>query len=173
MFAAQFAHAAGAKVIITSSSDDKINKVKRLGVDEGINYKKIPKWADEVKRLNNGVGVDHVIEVGGSTNWDISISSLRPNGFLHQIGFLGGQGSAPDIAGLLVRNKVTVRGVLVGSREMFQRMNSALERHKLKPVIDRVFEFEAAKEAYQYFEKQQHIGKVVIRVAKAAKNLVH
>lgn len=163
IFATQFAAAAGAEVIITSSSDDKIKKALELGATHGINYKTHTKWDGEVKRVTGGAGVDHVIELGGSGTFEQSISSAGHSGWVHQIGFLA-EAKNPDIAGPMVFKGLTLRGLYVGSRDHFIQMNKAITHHKIKPVIDKVFSFDQAKEAYQYLQSQQHIGKVVIKV---------
>ncbi len=161
IFGLQFAKAAGARVIATSSSDDKLQRVRELGADEVINYRATPEWHEEVLRLTNGRGADHVVEVGGAGTLPKSIASAARGGIVSLIGVLtkGDINPMPILGG-----GVIVRGLLVGSRELFENMNRAIAVHKLKPVIDKVFPFDEARDAYRHLESQTHIGKVVIRV---------
>ncbi|WP_106478970.1 zinc-dependent alcohol dehydrogenase family protein [Phytohalomonas tamaricis] len=161
VFALQFARAAGARVIQTSSSDDKLERVKALGANDTVNYKQYPDWEQEVKRLTDGRGVDYVVEVGGAGTLPRSIASTRTGGAVSLIGVLTGGEIDPT---LVMRSSVTLRGIYVGSREMFETMNRAIDFHGIKPVIDKVFAFEDAKEAYRHLESQRHLGKVVIRI---------
>lgn len=163
IFAIQFAAAAGARVIVASSSDEKLAKAKQVGATDLINYTKDPEWNIKVRELTNGRGVDHVIEIGGAGTLERSIKSTRPNGQIHIIGFLAGAANF-DVAMSILFSSVIVRGVYVGSRGMFETMNRALENHKIRPVIDRVFSFSEAKEAYKYLQSQKHVGKIVIKV---------
>jgi NADPH:quinone reductase-like Zn-dependent oxidoreductase len=165
IFAIQFAAAAGARVIVTSSSDDKLEKARSLGATDFINYSKDPNWDDKVKELTGGVGVDHVVEVGGGGTLPKSLNSVRAGGQVHMIGVLSKPDSESNNVALQVLFKASLlRGVLVGSRGMFEAMNSALEVNKIHPVIDKVFSFDETKEAYKYLESQKHVGKVVIRI---------
>ena len=161
ILALQFAHAAGARVILTSSSDTKLERAKALGADAGVNYRTHPDWEKEVWTLTGRRGVDHVVEVGGAGTLPKSIAATRVGGAVHLIGVLtGGQ-----IDPLPVMQKaIDLRGVFVGSREMFEAMNRAVAFHRIHPVIDRVFPFEEAQAAYRHLESQAHLGKVVIRL---------
>jgi NADPH:quinone reductase-like Zn-dependent oxidoreductase len=161
IFALQFAHAAGARVIATSSSDDKLAKAKALGASDGINYRQHPEWQNEVMALTNGRGVDHVVEVGGAGTLARSVESARIGGQVHLIGVLTGGEINP--VPVLRRNTI-LRGIYVGNRQMFEAMNAAITQHKIKPVIDRVFPFEEARAAYHYMKGQTHVGKVVITI---------
>jgi NADPH:quinone reductase-like Zn-dependent oxidoreductase len=163
VFALQFAHAAGARVIATSSSDSKLAQARALGASDGINYRQHPEWHQEVLRLTNGRGVDHVVEVGGPGTLSRSIAATRIGGQVHLIGVLTGGEGAIDPTPILRRNTI-LRGIYVGSRQMFEAMNAAITLHKIAPVIDRVFTFEQARDAYHYMTTQAHVGKVVIRV---------
>ena len=162
VFGLQFAKAAGARVIATSSSDNKLRRIRQLGADETINYKTTPEWQAEILRLTGGRGADHVVEVGGAGTLPRSIASAARGGIVSLIGVLtkGEINPMPILGG-----GVIVRGLLVGSRDMFEAMNRVLALHRLEPVIDRVFPFEQAKDAYRHLESQAHIGKVVIRVS--------
>jgi NADPH:quinone reductase-like Zn-dependent oxidoreductase len=162
VFALQFAKMHGARVIITSSSDQKPAKAKDLGANETINYKKIPDWDKEVLRLTNRIGVDHVVEVGGAGTLSKSLNSVRIAGHVAVIGVLAGAGEF-DPRGVLMKS-VRMQGILVGSRRMFEDMNNAIDCNRLKPVIDRTFEFEEATEALRYMESAVHFGKIALRL---------
>ncbi|PIL33945.1 hypothetical protein GSI_03653 [Ganoderma sinense ZZ0214-1] len=163
----QLAVASGATVIVTSSSDEKLEIAKKLGATHLINYKRTPDWELEVLRVTNGRGVDHVVEVGGPGTLTRSAKALAFGGNMAVIGIMAGL--AGDVSGLpliVLGKAATMRGIQVGSRTQFEDMNRLIEAVKLKPVVDKVFDFEHAVEAYEYQEKQQHVGKVVVRVAK-------
>ena len=161
IFALQFAHAAGARVIATSSSDGKIARAKTLGASDGVNYKQHPEWQQNVLELTGGRGVDHVVEVGGPGTLPRSIGAARLGGQIHLIGVLGG-GAGEINPTTAMRKGLILRGIYVGSRQMFEAMNRVIELHQLHPVIDRVFEFDQAKEAYRHLQGQSHVGKIVI-----------
>ncbi|APH55874.1 Alcohol dehydrogenase [Granulibacter bethesdensis] len=162
IFAIQFAKAAGARVITTSSSDKKLSRAQALGADEGINYRSRPDWHKAATALTGGLGVDHVVEVGGAgTLWQ-SIRAARLGGQIHLIGVLSGQNEINPMP-LMARSQ-TLRGIYVGSRAMFEAMNIAISQHRIKPVIDRVFPFAEAVAAYRHLESATHLGKVVIRL---------
>jgi NADPH:quinone reductase-like Zn-dependent oxidoreductase len=166
ILAAQLALAAGARVIATSSSDDKLARLEKLGVAKSdlINYKTTPEWSAKVLELTGGLGVDYVIEVGGPGTIQQSISSVRIGGEVALIGMVAGfQGKGVDPLTVLMKG-ATMRGVLVGNREMFREMLEAIAINKLKPVIDKVFPFEQALDAFRYLESAQHFGKIVIQV---------
>lgn len=163
MLALQFARAAGARVIATSSSDDKLERAKALGAAIGINYRATPDWEKEVLRLTDGQGVDKVIEVGGVGSFGRSVQTLAYGGELALIGVLDRSATDPNLGGLMMKN-ASARGIFVGSRRMFEEMNAAIEVNGIKPAIDQVFPLEAAPEAYRYQFSQAHLGKVVIRV---------
>ncbi|MFA6046097.1 MAG: NAD(P)-dependent alcohol dehydrogenase [Phycisphaerales bacterium] len=160
IFALQFARAMGARVIATSASDEKLARVRGLGAAETINYKVHPKWHEQVLQLTGGKGVDHVIEIGGTGTFESSLQSTRVGGTISLIGFLAG-GDNPSVIPAIL-NAQTVRGIYVGSVEMFEAMNRAIEVNQLKPVIDKRFAFADSLKAYAYFESQAHVGKVVI-----------
>ena len=163
IFALQFARAAGARVIATSSSDEKLTKARALGATDTVNYRQHPEWQTEILRLTNGRGVDHVVEVGGPGTLPRSIDATRQGGNISLIGVLTGAGG--EISPVtMMRKGLVVRGIYVGSRQMFEAMNAAIDLHKLKPEIDRSFPFADAKAAYHYMTSQAHVGKVVIRV---------
>lgn len=163
VFAAQFAAAAGARVIMTSSSDAKLERVKSFGAHDVINYHSTPEWQDEVRKLTGGRGVDRVIEVGGAGTIARSVASVRPGGVVALMGLLG-IGEPLDPGAILTAGAV-VRGIMVGSREMFEDMNRAIELNAIRPVIERVYAFDEAKTALSDLVKGQHVGKLVIRLS--------
>lgn len=160
IFALQLAKVLGARVIATSSSDAKLAKARELGADVTINYKSSPDWSSQVLDATRGTGVDHVIEIGGPGTFEQSMKSTRVGGTVSLIGFLA-SGDNPGIVPAIL-NAQTVRGIYVGSVEMFEAMNRAISTSKLRPVIDRRFDFADSLKAYEYFASQAHVGKVVV-----------
>jgi NADPH:quinone reductase-like Zn-dependent oxidoreductase len=160
VFAAQFAKAMGARVIATSSSDEKLARLRDLGADETINYKTTPKWDKTVLDLTGGRGVDHVIEVGGSGTLTKSIKSVRTGGHIALIGALDMTGEFNPIP--IFMKGIRMQGIFVGSREMFEAMNMFISEHDIRPVIDRTFEFDDLPAALHYMETGSHFGKIVI-----------
>jgi NADPH:quinone reductase-like Zn-dependent oxidoreductase len=162
-FGLQFAIAAGAKPIITSSSDDKLARAKSLGAVGGVNYKTNPDWEKAVRELTGGGGVQHVLEVGGKDTLQKALATVGPGGQIALIGGLGGFGGQIQAPSLLGGN-ITVNGLYVGSRENFEAMNAFIVKHKVKPVIDKVIEYKDADKAYQLMESGDFLGKIVIRM---------
>jgi NADPH:quinone reductase-like Zn-dependent oxidoreductase len=161
IFALQFAHAMGARVIATSSSDDKLARVAAMGAADGINYRTREDWHVAVRELTGGRGVDHVVEVGGPGTLQRSIGAARLGGSVSLIGVLTrGQIDPLPILG----GGVIVRGLFVGSRQTFEAMNRAIALHRIVPVVDRVFAFEDAQAAYRALKAATHVGKIVIRI---------
>jgi NADPH:quinone reductase-like Zn-dependent oxidoreductase len=161
IFALQFARLMGAQVILTSSSDDKLARAKQLGAGHLVNYKTNPDWEKEVVEVS-GEGVDHVVEVGGPGTLAQSLRAIRIGGKITMIGVLSG---AADINPMLIfARRANVQGISVGSRQMFEAMNRAISVGGLKPVIDKLFPFDAAPSAYRHLQSAQHFGKIVIRV---------
>jgi NADPH:quinone reductase-like Zn-dependent oxidoreductase len=163
VFALQIAKAAGARCILTSSSDDKLARAKKMGADATINYKATPEWEKEVLRLTGGRGADHVIEVGGAGTLAKSIAAVATCGEIHQIGFLAGRETPFDL-GAFVGKRARLNGTFVGSRAMFEHMNAAFEANAVVPVVDRVFPFEEARAAFEYQRSAALFGKVVVAV---------
>lgn len=161
IFALQFARMAGARVIATSSSDEKLARARALGASEGINYRTTPDWEKKVWQLTGGEGVDHVIEVGGAGTLTKSLQSVRMGGTISMIGVLAG-GSAEVRTVLMLHKYARVQGIYVGSREMFESMNRAISFASLRPVIDRVFPFAEARAALRHMESAAHFGKIVL-----------
>ena len=161
IFALQFAKAMGASVISTSSSDEKIEKLKSLGADHTINYKSEPEWGKRVLEMTDGVGADHVIEVGGPGTLPQSINAVRIGGHISLIGVLtGGAGEVPTAK--LMAKQARLQGLIVGSRADQLDMVRALEVMKIKPVIDRCFAFDDIAGAFRFEEAGRHFGKICL-----------
>jgi NADPH:quinone reductase-like Zn-dependent oxidoreductase len=163
IFALQLARAAGARVIATSSSDAKIERLKTLGAWGAINYARTPEWGQEVLRLTAGRGVDCVIEVGGAGTLARSLQSLGRGGKVCLIGFLAGREGDSSPYPLMMKAG-NMHGIFVGDRDMFEELTCAIEANAIEPVIDRVFPFDQAVEAYRHQASGAFVGKVVIRV---------
>ncbi|GGG57826.1 zinc-dependent alcohol dehydrogenase family protein [Paenibacillus radicis (ex Gao et al. 2016)] len=161
IFALQFAKFSGANVIITSSSDDKLEKAKALGANHTINYKTTPDWEKAVLEYTNNRGADLIIEVSGST-LNRSIEAVRQNGQINLIGALSGK-EVENLSLLpIFTRKVRLHGVRTGNRDMFEAMNRAIKYNALYPVIDRVFSFANAVDAFKYLEDKDYFGKICI-----------
>lgn len=161
----QIAVACGGRTIITSSSDEKLNQARELGANATINYRTTPAWELEVFKLTSKRGVDHVLEVGGPGTLGKSLAAVAAGGHVAQIGVLTGF-AAPDASLFPLTSKnATLSGIYVGHREAFNRFVAFLEQTKIRPTIDQVFPFTKAIEAYDYFQKASHFGKVVIQFA--------
>ena len=163
IFALQFAKALGARVLITSGPDDKIARAAQLGADAGVNYRTNPDWDKWARSQTGGTGVDIVVEVGGAGTLERSVKAVRTGGFVALIGVLSG-GSGFNPISLLMK-AVTLQGIFVGSRAMFEDMNRLITAKGFKPIIDRVFPFDQASDAFRYLESGSHFGKVVVKVA--------
>lgn len=161
--ALQLANAAGARVIATSSSDEKLARVRAMGASELINYRRTPEWEHEVRRLTAGRGVDCVVEVGGAGTLARSMKSLARGGKVALIGFLAGRDGDTNPTPLMMTGG-SLHGIFVGDREMFEEMNRAIVVNGITPVVDRVFPFEDALSAYRYHASGACVGKVVIAV---------
>jgi NADPH:quinone reductase-like Zn-dependent oxidoreductase len=163
VFALQFAKLSGARVIVTSSSDAKLQKAAALGARDLINYRTTPDWDQKVIEHTGGIGVDHIIEVGGPATFARSMNAVRVGGRISLIGLLTGPEGAVNPLPIMGK-QIQVQGIYVGSRDMFEAMNRAIALHELRPVIDRVFKFSEARDALRYLESGAHFGKVVIRL---------
>lgn len=163
IFAAQIAIAHGARVIATSSSDEKLARMKALDVSEGINYRSTPDWEQKALELTQGEGVDVLIDVAGGEGLNKSILATKPAGIVAQVGFLSGQSSPLQLMPLIFR-QTTLRGICVAPRSSFERMNPFFARHGIRPVIDRIYAFEDAIPAYEHLARGA-FGKIVIKVA--------
>lgn len=164
VFAVQFAKMFGAHVIATSSSDEKLEKIKVLGADETINYKDREDWERAVFELTGKAGVDHVVDVGGAGTLARSVKAVRHAGHVAVIGVLS-KGADFDPTPVLMKG-IRMQGIFVGSRRMFEDMNKAIEENVLRPVIDKTFEFVEMKEAMRYMESGAHFGKVVVTMGE-------
>jgi NADPH:quinone reductase-like Zn-dependent oxidoreductase len=163
IFALQFAKLLGLRAIITSSSDEKLERARALGADETINYVQTPDWAARVKELTGGAGVDHVVEVGGAGTLKQSLQAVRIGGTVSLMGVLAGNALELPLP-LIFMQRIRVQGILVGSREGFEAMNRAIALHRLRPVIDRVFPLEETRAALELMDRGGHFGKICIRV---------
>jgi NADPH:quinone reductase-like Zn-dependent oxidoreductase len=163
IFALQLAKAAGARVIITSSSDDKLARAKKLGADEGINYKEIPDWEKKVAEITNKRGVDHIIEVGGPGTLAKSYKAVAPEGQIALIGVVAGSKGDTNPLTMMMKG-ANLQGIYVGTTKMFEDMNRAIALHRIKPVVDRVFAFDQAADAYRHLPSGDFMGKLVIAV---------
>ncbi len=168
LFALQFANLLGAKVIGTSSSEEKLARAYALGLNAGCNYRQRPDWSKWVAEITNGAGVDRVIEVGGAGTFGQSLRAARFGGVVAQIGILSGSATSESLAITPILHKqLRIQGIYVGSRAMFEEMNVAIAKAKLRPVLDRVFPLDQAREAFLHLQSASHFGKIVIRVAEA------
>lgn len=159
--AIQIAKAMGAKVIATSSSDEKLKKVKALGADEVINYKTYPQWSEQVLALTNGEGVDNVVEVGGPGTLAESIQSVKVGGHIALIGVLTGmQGDVPTA--MLMAKQARLQGLIVASRQDQRDFVIALEQNGIRPVIDTTYVFDELADAFAYQKSGSHFGKVCL-----------
>jgi NADPH:quinone reductase-like Zn-dependent oxidoreductase len=162
IFGVQIASALGARVLITSSSEEKLERTRALGAQVGINYRRTPDWEKEVLKQTDGQGVDHTLEVVGGKNLAKSMVATRPAGQISVIGILEGVSAEIPIFDLLNRQTV-IRGIVTGPRRAFEAMNQALETLRVRPVIDKVYGFDEAREAYDHLYRGA-FGKIVIRV---------
>jgi NADPH:quinone reductase-like Zn-dependent oxidoreductase len=163
LFAVQFARMAGARAIVTSGSEEKISRLKAMGVTDVVNYRATPDWERAVLELTGGQGVDHAVELGGAGTFAKSLAALRMGGSLYLIGNLAEKAQVNPQR--ILAKRANVHGIQVGSREMFEAMNRAIAQAQLKPVIDRQFEFGDARGAYDYLDSRAHFGKIVVRGA--------
>jgi NADPH:quinone reductase-like Zn-dependent oxidoreductase len=162
LFATQFVHAIGGLPIVISSSEEKLARVKELGASSTVNYREFPDWEKQILELTNGKGVDHVIETVGGENLNRALAAVKLSGTISFIGLIAGL-SAPINTYQFVTKNVRIHGIETGSREMFEEMNSFIEEHQLKPVIDKAFSFNDIREALKYLESGRHFGKISIR----------
>lgn len=161
VFGLQLAKAMGANVIITSSSEEKLERTRKMGADHTINYREFPEWENEVMKITDGNGVDNVLEVGGVGTFEKSIASAKVNGIVSMIGLLTGfDGPAFNLS--VIFNLLKIHGIYVGSVEMFSAMNKVITDNNIKPVIDTSFTFTEAMDAYRHLAAAKHFGKVVV-----------
>ncbi|KAI1385917.1 NAD(P)-binding protein [Hypoxylon trugodes] len=164
IFALQFAKAAGATVIATTSSKEKGERLKKLGADHVINYSEDKNWGETARNLTGGLGVDHILEVGGADTIEQSIKAVKLEGVVTFIGFLGGPKMQTSLLETLF-HLFTARGVYVGSKAQMEEMVAAIEANDIHPIVDdTVFDFGKTKEAYEYMWNKKHFGKVAIKI---------
>jgi 2-desacetyl-2-hydroxyethyl bacteriochlorophyllide A dehydrogenase len=162
LFALQFAKLLGATVIVTSSSDEKLERAKALGADYGINYKTNPEWDQAVLAYTQGRGADHIVDLGGASTLNRSISALKVGGQVSIIGILSGAAVEDFAIVPAIIRKARLQAINVGSREMFERMNAVIEQHALRPVMDRSFPFSQSLDALRYLAQGSAFGKISI-----------
>jgi NADPH:quinone reductase-like Zn-dependent oxidoreductase len=160
IFALQFASLLGARVIITSSSDQKLARAKQLGAAETVNYKTTPDWPKAVVELTGGTGADYVVDTAGGLKE--ALAAVRMGGNVAFVGLLAGMNADVDLVTFMGKS-ARVEAVDVGSREMFEAMNRAIQFHGMRPVVDRVFEFSEVGDALKYLGEARHFGKVCVR----------
>ena len=161
LFGLQLATAFGAKVIVTSSSDAKLERARALGAWKTINYRSQPAWDAAALDLTEGRGVDHILELGGPDTYDRSIAAVAPGGRIAQIGVLTGFASQPNVLPLQFKN-ASINGICVGSVQHFEHLNQFLSTHRIHPVVDKTIAFDDAPAAYAHLKSASHFGKVVI-----------
>lgn len=161
LFGLQLAAAQGARVIVTSSSDAKLERATALGAWQTINYKTRPDWDQAALALTDGQGVDHILELGGPDTYDRSIAAIAPGGQIAQIGVLSGFGSQPNVTPLQFKN-ASINGICVGSVEHYERLTSFVDDHKILPIVDKVFAFDEVPLAYENLRAAGHFGKIAI-----------
>jgi NADPH:quinone reductase-like Zn-dependent oxidoreductase len=161
LFATQFVRAVGGLPLVISSSDEKLEKAKKLGASSIVNYKQFPDWEERILEITNGKGVDHVIETVGGENLNRSLNAVKLSGTISFIGLIAGL-SAPINTYQFVTKNVRLHGIETGSREMFEEMNRFIEEKQLKPVIDKTFVRDEIQEALKYLESGRHFGKIAI-----------
>jgi NADPH:quinone reductase-like Zn-dependent oxidoreductase len=163
VFALQIGKMLGARVIATSSDDAKLERVKSLGADAVVNYRTSPEWSKEVKKLTDGAGADHIVDVGGSNTLPEALRAVCAGGTISVIGVLGGVKTDIEATSVLMRG-VRLQGVFVGSRAEFVDMNRAFAQHQLRPVVDRTFAFAEARDAFEHMAAAKHFGKIAIGI---------
>lgn len=163
VFALQLARAAGARVIVTSSSAEKRERLLSLGASDTIDYRQNAKWGEAARAATDGRGVDLTVDVGGPETFDQSVAALRFGGAMSMLGVLTGTRGSVDLHAVF-HKRITVHGVYVGSVRMFESLLRALETAKIEPVVDRTFSFDEARAAYEHLASGKHFGKVVVRV---------
>ena len=161
IFALQFAKAAGAHVIATSSSNEKLERLKGLGADAVINYRETPEWGKAVRGLTDGRGVDHVVEVGGAGTLGQSITAVRTGGHIALVGVLSGYAAEISTVTIMAR-QIRVHGIGVGSREQQLAMSRAIEANGIRPIIDSSFPLESIADAFRHQQSNRHFGKIVL-----------
>jgi len=164
IFGLQIAKMLGARVIITSSSDEKLARTKDLGADDTINYRTVAEWGKAARELTAGRGVDHVLEVGGAATFSHSLRAVRPGGTISIIGNLGGGTTEVNFLPILMQN-IRLQGVIVGHRESFEALARAMTQSRIRPVVDRVFGFGEVRDALAHMASGEHFGKICVEIS--------
>jgi len=162
IFGLQFAHAAGYRTVITSSSDEKLARAAGMGATKGVNYKTQPEWSKAVREATGGRGADFIMEVGGGGTIEQSIAAIKIGGHIAIIGVVGGFGGGVNPA-VLIGNSARMQGLSVGSRDMFEAMCRAIDLHRIGPVVDKVYPWTEARTAFAAMQGGEHFGKIVLR----------
>lgn len=161
LFAVAFAKTLGAHVTVISSSEERMERVRKMGADATVNYRSTPEWAKATRDITGGRGYDLILELGGEKTLPQSLRCIRPGGTIAMIGILSGSAMATSL-GLIITRQVRLQGVTVGHRDGFEAMLRAMAQHRIKPVIDRVFAFEELKEAMTHLQSGRQFGKVCV-----------
>lgn len=161
IFGLQFAHAAGLRTLITSSSDEKLARAQAMGADHVINYRTDPEWSKAVRAATDGIGADLIIEVGGGGTIEQSMKAIKIGGHIAIVGVVGGLGG-PFNTAALIGNSAKLQGLSVGSRDMFEAMCRLIALHRIQPVVDKVFPWLDAKAAFAAMQGGEHFGKIVL-----------
>jgi NADPH:quinone reductase-like Zn-dependent oxidoreductase len=163
LFGLQLAKTAGAKAIMLSSSDEKLQKAKQMGADELINYRLNPDWEKQVIEKTGQIGADLILELGGIGTLTKSMASTKINGRISMVGvFTGTEGQVDPMP--ILRKTLSVNGIYAGSGDMQVQLHNTLETNKIHPVIDRIFPFDKVRDAYEYMQSGKHFGKIVIQL---------
>jgi NADPH:quinone reductase-like Zn-dependent oxidoreductase len=163
MFALQFALAAGARVFAITQSEAKVGRLERLGAEHVIRYDREREWSRAVLEVSGGVGVNHVVEIGGAGTIDESVKATAIGGSISLVGLLTGAGGRLDMLPILAKT-LRIQGVVVGSVEMFERMTAMIEHLGIRPVIDKAFEMQDIAAALKYLKSGSHLGKIIIKL---------
>jgi NADPH:quinone reductase-like Zn-dependent oxidoreductase len=163
VFALQLAKAAGARVFITSSSDEKLARARALGADGTVNYREVPEWGKAVRALTGGRGVDHVVEVGGADTLEQSLRATAAGGRITVVGVLSGAKTSISVTSIFM-NYLRLQGILVGHRASFEALCDFVGRHALRPVVSDVFPFERARDGFELMARGGHFGKICLRI---------
>jgi NADPH:quinone reductase-like Zn-dependent oxidoreductase len=161
IFTLQLAQLLGARVIVTSSSDEKLERARSLGAWQTINYREEPEWGKKVKELTGGRGADHVVEVGGAETLSQSLAAVAPFGEISVIGILSGGKTEISVIPILMQN-VRLQGIFVGHRQGFESLLRAMAEHELRPVVDAVFPLAEVRDAFEHMKAGKHFGKICI-----------
>ena len=161
LFALQFAKMVGARAMVISGSEEKMQRARDLGADEVLNYRENPEWGKQVREFSGGEGIDHIVEVGGPETLPQSLRAIRPGGTISMIGVLSGPEMKAQL-GLIVTRQVRLQGITVGHRDGFEAMCRGIQASGIKPVVDRVLPFDKLLEAMELLPQGRHFGKICL-----------